>query len=120
MIHDFGVVWTERSLMLSGLANTVILSVLAAVCALFLGAMLAMLLLRRNKGPVVAARVFVDAMRCTPFLLFAYIVYYGLPSVGISFDNWSSGLLALTRNRSCRSRACPCGRLSRRSTHRPA
>jgi len=95
MIHDFTVVWTERSLMLSGLANTVILSVLSAVCALFLGAMLAMLLLRRNKAPVVAARVFVDAMRCTPFLLFAYIVYYGLPSLGISFDNWSSGLLAL-------------------------
>ena len=41
MIHDFGIVWTERSLMLSGLANTVILSVLAAICALLLGALLA-------------------------------------------------------------------------------
>jgi polar amino acid transport system permease protein len=95
MIHDFGIVWTERSLMLNGLANTVILSVLSAICALALGALLAMLLVRRGKAPVAPVRVFVDAMRCTPFLLFAYIVYYGLPSLGISFDNWSSGLIAL-------------------------
>lgn len=95
MIHDFGVVWAERSLMLSGLANTVILSVLSAICALVLGALFAMLLTRREKAPVVAARVFVDAMRCTPFLLFAYIVYYGLPSLGVRFDNWSAGLIAL-------------------------
>jgi polar amino acid transport system permease protein len=95
MIHDFGVVWGERSLMLSGLANTVILSALSAICALVLGALLAMLLLRKSRASVVAARVFVDVMRCTPFLLFAYIVYYGLPSLGIKFDNWSAGLVAL-------------------------
>jgi len=35
-------------------------------------------------------------MRCVPFLLFAYIVYYGLPSLGLRLDNWTSGLLALT------------------------
>jgi polar amino acid transport system permease protein len=95
MIHDFGIVWTERGLMLSGLANTVILSVLSAICALVLGALLAMFLTRRKKAPAAAARVFVDVMRCTPFLLFAYIVYYGLPSLGIRFDNWSAGLIAL-------------------------
>jgi polar amino acid transport system permease protein len=33
--------------------------------------------------------------RCTPFLLFAYIIYYGLPSLGLRFDNWGAGLLAL-------------------------
>jgi polar amino acid transport system permease protein len=95
MIHDFGVVWAERSLMLSGLLNTVILSVLSACAAVVLGALLAMLLTHKRKAPVVAARAFVDLMRCTPFLLFAYIVYYGLPSLGVKFDNWSAGLVAL-------------------------
>ena len=37
MIRDFGIVWSERSLLLSGLANTTILSILAAVAALVLG-----------------------------------------------------------------------------------
>jgi len=37
MIHDFGIVWNERALLLSGLANTAILSTLAAIAALLLG-----------------------------------------------------------------------------------
>jgi polar amino acid transport system permease protein len=50
-----------------------------------------------SKHPAVSglARTFVDGMRCVPFLLFAYIVYYGLPSLGVRLDNWTSGLMAL-------------------------
>lgn len=95
MIHDFAIVWAERELMLSGLLNTVLLSALAGIAALLLGALLSTLLMRRARGVALAARVLVDALRCTPFLLFAYIVYYGLPSIGLRFDNWSAGLAAL-------------------------
>jgi polar amino acid transport system permease protein len=34
MIHDFGIVWSERDLLLGGLGNTTILSVLSAAAAL--------------------------------------------------------------------------------------
>ena len=96
MIHDFGIVWSERSLLLSGLANTAILSILSAVAALLLGFLLTPALM--SKRPVITglAHLFVDGMRCVPFLLFAYIIYYGLPSLGLRLDNWSSGLAALT------------------------
>ena len=80
---------------MSGLANTTILSVLSAVAALVLGFVLTPALMSQQPAGLRAARAFVDAMRCMPFLLFAYIVYYGLPSLGISFDNWSAGLVAL-------------------------
>jgi polar amino acid transport system permease protein len=96
MISGFAIVWSERSLMLSGLANTVVLSVLAGLCSLLLGALLSTQLTRPRGVLMQAARVFVDTMRCTPFLLFAYIVYYGLPSIGLRFDNWQAGLAALT------------------------
>jgi polar amino acid transport system permease protein len=95
MIHDFGIVWSERSLLLSGLANTAILSALAAVAALALGIALAPALMSRQRVIAGAAQALVDGMRCIPFLLFAYIIYYGLPSLGLRFDNWSSGLVAL-------------------------
>jgi polar amino acid transport system permease protein len=95
MIHDFGIVWSERSLLLSGLANTAILSALAAVAALALGIALAPALMSRQRVVAGAAQTLVDCMRCIPFLLFAYIIYYGLPSLGLRFDNWSSGLVAL-------------------------
>jgi polar amino acid transport system permease protein len=95
MIRDFGIVWSERSLLLSGLANTAILSTLSAIVALLLGFFLTPALM--SKRPLISglAHLFVDGMRCVPFLLFAYIIYYGLPSLGLRLDNWSSGLAAL-------------------------
>ena len=96
MIHDFGVVWSERGLLFNGLANTTILSVLSAIAAFVLGAALTPVLMSKQRWLAFAAGGFVDGMRCVPFLLFAYIVYYGLPSFGLRFDNWTSGLIALT------------------------
>ena len=88
--------WGERSLLLSGLGNTTILSVLSAAAALLIGFMLTPALMSSQRWLAWAARGFVDGMRCVPFLLFAYIVYYGLPSLGVKLDNWTSGLIALT------------------------
>ena len=96
MIHDFGIVWSERSLLLSGLGNTTILSLLSGIAALLIGFILTPALMSKQPWLAWTARSFVDGMRCVPFLLFAYIVYYGLPSLGLRFDNWTSGLLALT------------------------
>jgi polar amino acid transport system permease protein len=94
-MNGFAVVWSERSLVLSGLANTVVLSLLGMVASLLLGALLTPVLVSRRRVPAFLALRFVDLMRCTPFLLLAYIVYYGLPSIGLRFDNWSAGLFAL-------------------------
>lgn len=96
MIHDFGIVWEERSLLAGGLANTIVLSVVSAVFAFALGIVLSAGLTSRFAAIAGPARALVDTMRCVPFLLFAYIVYYGIPSIGIALDNWSSGLLALS------------------------
>jgi len=96
MIHDFGIVWSERALLLSGLANTAILSALSAVAALLLGFGLAPALMSKHPAVPWMAGGFVDGMRCVPFLLFAYIVYYGFPTFGIRLDNWTTGLAALT------------------------
>ncbi|MGJ4902441.1 amino acid ABC transporter permease [Bradyrhizobium sp. HKCCYLS2058] len=96
MIRDFAVVWSERDLLLSGLGNTTILSVLSAIAGLVIAFVLTPALMSKRRWLALTVRVFVDGMRCVPFLLFAYIVYYGLPSFGIRLDNWSSGLVALT------------------------
>jgi polar amino acid transport system permease protein len=96
MMRDFATVWSERGLLLSGLGNTVLLSVLAGLVALFLGALLSTLLMSPRRMLSLPAKWLVDLARCTPFLLFAYIVYYGLPSLGLRFDAWSAGLFALT------------------------
>src|SRR4029077_5691690 len=95
-MHDFVVVWSERALLLRGLGNTILLSLAASVAAFALGALVALVLMSSKSVYRRLFAGFVDAMRCVPFLLFAYIVYYGLPSFGLNLDNWSAGLAALT------------------------
>jgi polar amino acid transport system permease protein len=95
VIHDLGIVWEERALLFEGLENTVLLSLISAFIALAIGALVSTSLMARSRPLRSAARSCVDALRCTPFLLFAYIVYYGLPSVGVRLDSWTSGLAAL-------------------------
>ncbi len=95
MIGEFAVVWDQRALMLGGFVNTLGIAVLASAGALVLGALLSTGLMSRRAAVAGAATALVDAMRCVPFLLFAYLIYYGLPSLGLRLSNWSSGLAAL-------------------------
>src|ERR1700722_19046352 len=95
MIHDFGIVWSERGLLLSGLGNTAILSVLSAVAALLIGFILTPALMSKRAWLAWTVRSFVDGMRCVPFLLLAYVVYYGLPSLGLRLGKWASGRAGL-------------------------
>jgi polar amino acid transport system permease protein len=95
MIDEFGVVWQHRDLLLDGFFTTVLISILAGFASLILGALLSTALMSHRALVAATATSLVDAMRCVPFLLFAYLIYYGLPSLGLRFNNWSSGLAAL-------------------------
>jgi polar amino acid transport system permease protein len=95
MISEFVVVWDHRDLLFEGLVNTVWIAAVGSAGALVLGALLSTGLMSRRAPIAWIATALVDAMRCVPFLLFAYLIYYGLPSLGLSLSNWSSGLTAL-------------------------
>ncbi len=45
-----------------------------------------------------AARAYISIMRGTPLLIQIFVVYYGLPSVGIELDPTPAGVLALSGN----------------------
>ena len=46
-------------------------------------------------SPLELGAAYVDAMRCVPFLLFVYLIYFCFPTFGIQFDNWWAGVVAL-------------------------
>jgi polar amino acid transport system permease protein len=95
MIREISIVFEHADKLLEGLANTVILAGIGSVLSLLFGAVIAMALMARSAPLRIATQWLVDAMRCVPFLMLAYIVYYGLPSVGINFDNFTAGLAAI-------------------------
>lgn len=44
------------------------------------------------------ARVFVSIVRGTPLLVQLFVVFYGLPTIGIVLDPWPSAIIALSLN----------------------
>jgi polar amino acid transport system permease protein len=94
-MNGFNIVWQHRDMIIGGFENTLVIVALAAIGSFTLGALLTIPLMSRHRGVASLATVYVDTMRCVPFLLFAYLIYFGLPSLGIQFDNWSSGVVAL-------------------------
>ncbi len=92
---DVAVVWAHADLLAQGFVNTILLAAFGAVVALAGGALVAILLVSQHPWLRVAVQSLVDLLRCVPFLLLAYLVYYGLPSLGLDLDNWTTGLGAI-------------------------
>lgn len=95
ILDDFAIVWSERATVIDGLLNTLGLVAVGAVLSLLLGALITPMLMSKKRGIAFIATVYVDAMRCVPFLLFVYLIYFGLPSLGVRMSSWWSGALAL-------------------------
>ena len=91
----FANVWEYRDAYLTGLGNTVFLSLLCIALSLPLGALGAVFLVETNGAVGRVVRQLVDLMRCVPFLLLAYVVYYGLPEIGLRLNSWCAGLVTL-------------------------
>lgn len=94
-MNQWGVIWSVRDSFIDGLFATLELFITAALAALIIGIALCYLSEYQKK---VLNRViigFVSLMRAIPFLILAYLLYYGLPQLGISMEPWTAGLLAL-------------------------
>jgi polar amino acid transport system permease protein len=94
-MNDLLVVWEHRDQLVSGLLTTLGLVAVAGVASLLLGALLTPALMSRRAGVARLATAYVDAMRSTPLLLFVYVIYFGLPNLGLRIDNWWAGAIAL-------------------------
>jgi polar amino acid transport system permease protein len=94
--HGIEVLWDQRDALLSGFATTLVIAAVSAVCAGLVGLLLFALLIARVRAVALMLAWLIDLMRCVPFMLFCYLIYYGLPSFGIVIDNLAAGIIALT------------------------
>ena len=85
-------------LMLKGAGWTLVLAVASAVFGALVGALVA--LVRLAKIPLLAtlAALYVSGFRGTPLLVPLFVIYFGLPSIGIQFDPITAGILGLSLN----------------------
>jgi len=105
-----------------GAVLTIKFAVASMVLGLIVGLIVAIVRIGNNRSLAAIAQGYVSVMRGTPLLVQMFVVYYGLPGIGISLDPTSAGILTLTLNarisvrkharRDSRHRPWPVGRVA--------
>jgi len=85
-------------LMLKGAAWTLLLAVASIFFGAIVGTLVAITRLAKVPGLSQFAALYVSCMRGTPLLVQLFVIYFGLPSIGIQFDPISAGILGLSLN----------------------
>ncbi|PPB47915.1 amino acid ABC transporter permease [Arthrobacter pityocampae] len=81
-----------------GLTGTIPLSLASFAIGLALALVVA--LMRISGQPVLAgiARFYVSVIRGTPLLVQLFVIFYGMPSIGVTLDPWPSAIIAFSLN----------------------
>lgn len=77
---------------------TIFLAGISIVIALIIGFFTAIVRIVKVKILNEIANIYVSIIRGTPLLVQIFVIYYGLPQIGIALDPISSGILALSLN----------------------
>ncbi len=77
---------------------TIPLTILSFALALLIAVAVAMVQYARVRGLQRLCRIYIWIIRCTPLLVQLYLVYYGLPSVGIVLDAFPTVVLVFGFN----------------------
>ncbi|MBV8272351.1 MAG: amino acid ABC transporter permease [Cupriavidus sp.] len=85
-------------LLLQGTLLTLKFAVLSMAFGLVIGIVVALMGISHQPILKMPARVYVSIMRGTPLLVQIFVVYYGLPGIGIALDPTPAGVLTLSLN----------------------
>lgn len=78
-----------------GLGITALISLSAIIIALIIGLTLAYMCISDSSAAEMPARIFIKIFRCTPFMVQVYLIYYGLPALGINVPAFATGVISL-------------------------
>ena len=80
------------------IAGTIPLAIVSFVIGLVLAVVLALMRLARVRVLAGIARVYISLVRGTPLLVQLFVIFYGLPSLGLVIDPWPSAVIAFSIN----------------------
>lgn len=101
MATEFSIILDSLPALMLGMVNTVVFSVIAALFGLVIGLGIAQLRNNASHGfgascSRMLAAGFVEIFRNTPFLVQAFLIYFGLAEWGIRLNAWICGILVLS------------------------
>jgi cystine transport system permease protein len=80
------------------LVGTIPLSLASFAVGLVLALVLALMRLSRRRVVSGLAQVYISLVRGTPLLVQLFVIFYGLPSIGVVIDPWPSAIIAFSVN----------------------
>lgn len=80
------------------LTGTIPLTFASFALGLALGLVVALMRLSRVRVVSGIARAYVSVIRGTPLLVQLFVIFYGLPSVGVTINPWPSAIIAFSAN----------------------
>jgi len=81
-----------------GLSGTIPLALASFVIGLVIALAVALARLSKNRVLSAIGRFYVSVIRGTPLLVQLFVIFYGLPAVGIVIDPWPSAIAAFSLN----------------------
>jgi polar amino acid transport system substrate-binding protein len=88
----------NKQYFLSGVGWTLLLSIVTVIFGLILGVILVLMRLSKVKPLKWIAVAYIEFLRGTPLMVQLFIIYFGLPSIGIEFPKFLAGAIALSLN----------------------
>ncbi|WP_051359553.1 amino acid ABC transporter permease [Paucisalibacillus globulus] len=83
---------------LGAIKYTIPLTLISFVLGLLVALLTAMMRLSKSRIVRTPAVIYVSAIRGTPLLVQLFIIFYGLPSIGLTIDPFPSAIIAFTLN----------------------
>ncbi len=99
MTIDWTIIPEFLPVFMKGLQTTLLISVISIALGFIGGILIGMCRISRNRLVYGASTVYVEAFRGTPLLIQIFLIYLGLPQLGIYVDSpLVAGLIALSLN----------------------
>ncbi|MFE5838210.1 amino acid ABC transporter permease [Arthrobacter sp. NPDC056493] len=96
---NWDLVWSSFGPIVTGaVTGTIPLTLASFVIGLALALLVALMRLSRNVAVSGLARFYVSVIRGTPLLVQLFVIFYGLPSLGLKLDPWPSAIIAFSMN----------------------
>ena len=80
------------------LVGTIPLAIASFILGLAIAVGIALMRLSRVKIVSAIARVYISIIRGTPLLVQLFVIFFGLPAIGIRIDPWPSAIIAFALN----------------------
>ena len=78
--------------------GTIPLTLASFALGLAIALVVALMRLSRVRVAAAVARAYVSVIRGTPLLVQLFVIFYGLPSVGLTISPWPSAIIAFSMN----------------------